>query len=120
MKKKKSIFATFKVPPKLKAPILLSILATFITSFIAASLIFIIQPVIPLMYTLALPEQQLVAKEWLLIFPAISFTINFIHLITINVMKNFRSVLILIFAWTTVLLQFLLLLAMLRIIVIIT
>lgn len=119
MKKKKNIFSSIEIPQKFKIPILISILVTFITSFSAATFYFTIQPIIPLMYTLALPEQQLVNKEWIIIFPALSFTFNFFNLISLNMMKKYKKVLLQIFSWTTVLLQLLLLIAMIRIIIII-
>lgn len=120
MKKKKNIFSSIEIPQKFRIPILISILVTFITSFSAATFYFTVQPVIPLMYTLALPEQQLVDKQWLMIFPALSFAINFFNLLTLNIMKKYKKVLLQIFAWTTVLLQILLLIAMIRIIIIIS
>lgn len=120
MKNQKNILAAIKISDKLKAPFLISILVTFVTSFISVTVLFTIQPVIPLLYSLAQPEQQLVNKQWILIFPIVSFIINFFHLIIANLMKNFRQVLLQIFVWSTVLLQFLLLLAMIRIIIILT
>lgn len=109
-----------RIPKFLRTPLLISILVTFITSFISVSYLLSIQPVIPLMYTLADSNQQLVAKQWLLIFPSASFIINFCHMMTLNLMKKYRKVLLQIFAWSTVLLQFLLLLAMIRIITLVT
>ena len=119
MPKKRNLFSTLQISQKYKIPLLLAILLTLVISFLAVTFLFKIQPVIPLLYTLAQPSQQLVSKEWLLIFPATSFLINFFHLIIIGSMKSFKTVLLQIFAWSTILLQLLLLLAMTRIIIIV-
>jgi len=111
---------SMKIPKFLKTPLLISILVTFITSFVSVSFLLSVQPVIPLMYTLADSNQQLVAKQWLLVFPSASFIINFCHMMTLSMMKKYRKVLLQIFAWSTVLLQFLLLLSMIRIITLIS
>lgn len=61
-----------------------------------------LQPVIPLFYSLAQPEKQLVPKIWIFFYPAFAWLILFINSI---LMKTFQEVEVgmhKVFAWTTV------------------
>jgi len=71
-------------------------------------------------YTLALPAQQLVVKEWLWLFPAISLLITLTHLAAAQRFKNYNHLLLQLFSWITVLIQAILTLALIRIVVIVT
>jgi hypothetical protein len=83
-------------------------------------LYFRLQPVVPLFYSLPRESQHLVAKEWLFIFPAISMFITILHGSILTTSQNSEALLLRLFAWTTVSIQIVLFLALLRIVLIIT
>ena len=87
---------------------------------LAASIIyyFISQPELPILYSVANKEDQLMEKIYLFVFPISSFVINFIHLIILNMLKKYSSILLKLFVGTTLALQLLLAFAFLRIIII--
>ncbi len=97
------------------------IVSTVITGCItlAATLFyFITQPVIPLMYTLARPEQALVPKIWLFVFPLASVTITVLHIFLIAKCKDLEELILKLFAWVTVVIQVLILAVLIRILAI--
>ena len=59
----------WQVPKEIKLPLGLMYLCAMISWLISLSTYFSLQPAIPLFYTLAQPEQQLVVKEWIFLFP---------------------------------------------------
>jgi hypothetical protein len=88
--------------------------------FLVTSIIFyfIFQPEIPLFYTLANKQAQLVPKIYVFLFPTISFVINITHFFILKSLQKFSTVLLRLFAGTTIALQILLGLALIRIILI--
>jgi hypothetical protein len=118
-----NIFLSFlgvKLPRSLRTPFLLAMLTsvTLILAFLVVD--FSTQPVVPLFYSLGQPQDFLAAKEWLALFPIFSFTITILHATLLRYLRHYEQVIQLLFAWFTVVIQFLLALAMFRIIWIIS
>jgi len=78
-----------------------------------------LQPVIPIFYSLASPSQQLAVKSWIFIYPALSFLFNLLHLIIIRLILHLEKTMIQLFAISTLVLQVLILLIIIRTIYII-
>lgn len=78
-----------------------------------------LQPSIPLFYSLAQSTSQLAPKEFVFIFPAIGLLIALLARIGMRLTKSIDSILLQLFAWTTVVLISLSLLAMVRIILLV-
>ncbi|MFH2118434.1 MAG: hypothetical protein ABII10_01715 [Candidatus Paceibacterota bacterium] len=95
---------------------LLSILLTAITGIFFSFL----QPVIPLFYTLAQPEKQLVAKVWIFFFPVLAWAITLGHFSLIKIISNLDETMRQIFSWTTVGLVITTGLLLLRVILLVT
>lgn len=112
--------AKLTLNPAYKTPFLLSWLLS--ASLVLGSLIFYfrIQPQIPIFYSLARPSQHLMSKEWLFLFPVFSLLINMIHWLIAQTNKNPTELLAKLFAWMSFGIQFLLFVAWLRILLIIT
>lgn len=106
--------------PELKSPLFLSIALTGATIITLIFSFFSAQPQIPLFYSLAQANQQLVSKNWLFLFAALSLFITTFHFLLIALFKQLDLLLLKLFAWTTVLVLTLLLMALLRIIIVIS
>jgi uncharacterized membrane protein len=104
------------IPDKSLKPLRFSIVINLV--IFGLSLIFYprLQPEIPLFYSLADANDQLVNKQWLFLLPSLSLAINIIHLILIRVLKKLDDLILALFAWSTVILEVVLLLIVLRII----
>lgn len=87
---------------------------------VATLALLFLQPEIPLFYTLAEEEQQLAPKIWVLIFPILSVAINLAHSFILGINTKKDEVLLSLFVKITIILQVVLLLALLRIIYIVT
>ncbi len=70
---------------------------------------------VPLWYSLAIPEQQLVPKFFLLLFPGFMFTICVMHSLIINRFKQLDATIIKIFSFGTTLVTFLFLVGLIHI-----
>ncbi|MDH5533119.1 MAG: hypothetical protein OEX81_01690 [Candidatus Pacebacteria bacterium] len=115
-KKKKFFF----IPKVIKTPFLLIYLSTLVSALVTLVFYFGTQPVIPIFYSLPEAAQHLAAKEWLFIFPGFSFLISIFHTGLIKPIMKSDKLLLLLFAWTTVVIQVVLLLALIRIVYIIS
>ncbi len=79
---------SFRVPRDILMPIRISFVLAFTTLVLTIIAYFISQPVIPLLYSLAQLQDQLVPKHWLFLLPFFSTSIFFIHLIvSISLLK---------------------------------
>ncbi len=76
--------------------------------------IWLLQPVIPLFYSLADPNQQLVSKWWLLLFPGLSMAFTAIHFTLVRQLKSWTEIIITLLAWSCVVLQIILLMIQVR------
>lgn len=99
---------------------LVSLAITLICSVISSVFFVFAQPLLPVFYSLALPEQQLVPKLWIFIIPAISLCVTLIHVLILRTLSNYDRTIQRLFVWITAVLQVLLLLSVLRIIYITT
>lgn len=120
-----SMAETFYVAPtdsladSVRKVLLVAIVFTGIITLISSIFYFLSQPVIPLMYSLPRPEQSLVPKIWIFLFPVISLTISVLHIFLIGKFKNLDELILKMFAWSTVFLQLILGAILIRMIVII-
>lgn len=117
LKKKKSFFI---IPKTIKTPFLFVYLFTLVSALTTLTFYFRSQPEVPIFYSLAEPVQHLASKEWLFVFPALSIIIAIVHTALIRLVSKSELLLLKLFAWTTVVVQTVLLLALLRIVYIIS
>jgi hypothetical protein len=103
-----------------RTPFLLSYLCAATASFIAVGFYLQLPPVIPLFYTLAEAADQLVAREWVFLFPALGITISIAHTLIVQTFQEHGRVVSRLFSWATVVVQLLLMLSIIRIVLIIT
>jgi hypothetical protein len=108
------------LPKYLSRPVMLSLLISCTLALISLTSYLNIQPVIPLLYSLARPSQYLVSKEWIFLFPIFSFLITVTHLLIVKMLSNLETVVLKIFIWVTITLQIFLSIAMIRIILLVT
>ncbi|HEX7017499.1 MAG TPA: hypothetical protein VF209_01150, partial [Patescibacteria group bacterium] len=71
-------------------------------------------------YTMAQAETQLIRKEWLFLFPILSFLMTAGHMAILAKLLDHEKVLVTLFTWSTLVVQILLLMAFFRILVIIS
>lgn len=116
--KKKTNF--FLIPQTVKTPFLIIYLLTLVSALLTLTFYFRTQPVIPIFYSLPEPEQHLAAKEWIFIFPTLMFFVSLVHTSFTRFLNRSEKLLLNLFAWTTVVVQTVFLLALLRIVYIIS
>lgn len=125
MRYNENMAETFYVAPtdsladSVRKILLVAIVFTGIITLISSIFYFLSQPVIPLMYSLPRPEQALVPKEWIFLFPIVSLTISVLHIFLIGKFKDLDELILKMFAWSTVALQIILSAILIRMIVII-
>ncbi len=107
---------SIRLPRAVRPAFFISYALSSLSILIVLTVLFTLQPVVPMFYTLPTPEQQLVPKEWLLLFPAVSFFISLGHTLLVNHLYRYEAVIGYIFGWVTVVIQVMLLLSMARII----
>lgn len=104
------------IPKQVRRGLLISWLVSFSSILGLLSVFFILQPEVPLFYSLAQPQEYLSSKAWLFIFPGLSVAINSLHTFLLGFIKEYEMVLIELFVWTTVAVQVLLAIGLIRII----
>lgn len=109
-----------RIPALIKTQFLLSFLLTFTLSLLVLVVFFNIQPQVPIFYSLALSSQYLAPKEYLFLLPGLSLLITVVHLFIAKWMSDSEPVMRKLFAWSTVGIQALLTIALVRILLIIT
>lgn len=102
----------------IKKPLLISVVATGIITIITTIYYFFAPPVLPVFYSLARSEQSLAQKEWIFLFPVVGLLMSLLHSLLISICKEVDILILRLFAWTTVIMQFFLLLSLIRTIVI--
>ncbi|MBU0974940.1 hypothetical protein KKD03_04545 [Patescibacteria group bacterium] len=105
-------------PINLKKPVLISWIAMIAIILVSTIYYFIAQPELPIYYSLAQKNEQIVQKEYLFLFPAISLLMNLLHFQIIKVLKKYSSLMLTLFVYTTAFLQIMFLLSLLRIVMI--
>jgi hypothetical protein len=103
-------------PEVVKKPLYLSFLATLLIIIISGVYYVFSQPEIPLLYTLARPNQALVSKEWLFLLPSISFVLSVLHVFIIHWLRELEPILLSTFVGAGLLLQVVLLADIVRIV----
>ncbi len=118
----KNFFSLFRVRlgRHLKTPVLICFLFSSLITLMVLVSIITLQPVVPLFYSLPQPENYLVPKIWLSVFPVLSFSITFVHLLLLKSIRLYEKIIQQLYAWVTVAIQLLLFLALLRILWIIS
>jgi hypothetical protein len=101
--------------PSFKTPILISFLLSCLTILLVLINYFSLQPVVPMFYSLAQPDEFLVPKLWLIIFPLLSSIILLVHLPLLNSIRQYEKVIQQLYVWVTTTVEFLLLLALVSI-----
>jgi uncharacterized membrane protein len=109
-----------KINKKIRFQLSLSWLISLLMLLATAIFYFRLQPQVPLFYSLARPEQYLTSKEWIFILPGLSIIMNLIHFFIAQIANKTNSLILQIFAWVSVGLEFILGLALLRILFIIS
>ncbi len=107
------------IPRVLRIPFLLCLLISSSVTLLVLVAYFTAQPVIPMFYSLAQPKQQLAAKEWLFLFPFLSFVITGLHIAIARWLYPQTRVIVQLFSWTTLAIQIMLALSLVRILVIV-
>lgn len=110
----------FLLPKFVKTPFLLVYLLTLISLLSTLVYYFRSQPQIPIFYSLPEPSQQLASKEWLFLFPGLAIISTFIHVAVTKSISTSDRLLVILFSWSTVVVQVVLTLALFRIIYIIS
>lgn len=113
------LFKTFQPPRFARTPFLISYLISLASMLLVLVFYFRTQPVVPLFYTLPQAAQQLAAKEWLFIFPLVIALITAVHLSIVQTFQSYNRLLMQLFSWTTILIQIIFGLALVRIVTII-
>ncbi len=102
-----------ELAPEVQKPLRFSTTLTAIITLISFIALFIVQPEIPLFYSLP-TDKVLVPKMWLLLFPLLSLIITIGHIAFSWVSRGFQSMVLRLYAWTTVILLGLLLVTLIR------
>lgn len=106
-------------PLNTRVPLRWSLFFCFSQILAASTSLLWIQPVIPLLYSVSNPQQQLVNKWWILVFPGLSILFLSWHFYLIKLLKNWAEIIIKLVAWSSVVLQLLLVATLARLLIII-
>ncbi len=106
------------IPKTVKTAVMFSWIVTTIILLIAVVYYITAQPELPIFYSLARKSDQLARKEFLFIFPSLSLILNTLNLTILKTLRDQATLMIKLFANTTMVLQFLLLIALVRIVLI--
>lgn len=109
----------FQTPQDLKTPLLLCLLVIGISGLITVTSYSRIQPEIPLFYSRSSPDQQLVAKQWIFLFPIASTIILITNRIFIRFFRKHDEVVTKLYTWMTLFLLCMLNFGLIRILFVI-
>lgn len=110
----------FLLPKFVKTPFLIVYLLTLTSALATLVFYFRSQPQIPIFYSLPEPAQHLAPKEWLFLFPGLALVSTLIHVTITKSIATSDKLLVMLFSWSTVVVQIVLVLALFRIIYIIS
>lgn len=113
-------FSYLRPPKFVRVPITLSYIITLSVLLTVLVAYFRIQPEIPLFYSLARPAEQMAPKIWIFFFPLILAVLTLFHLALIYRYLDYEKLLLQLFAWTTLVMNILLALALVRVLVIVS
>lgn len=111
---------SLQLPKYLKAPFQLSFLISSANALFLLISFFRLQPVVPIFYSLATANDFLAEKQWLILFPVLSFSITIGHLFLIRMLYRHEKIIPILFAWCTIAIQVILLFELMRIVFIIS
>jgi len=110
----------WNVPKELKTPLGSVYLITLVSTLLSLSSYFRLQPIIPLFYTLPQLEQQLMPKEWIFLVPALLLSISVLHTYIAYRLQKEHTLLLQLFAWTSVGIVLTFLLSQIRVLLLVT
>ncbi len=103
------------IPPTSQFALIIGLFITLASALITGTMIHVVQPELPLLYTQAQPVSTLVKNEWLMIIPALCLLLELLNLTMVAWFKSLSNLLLGVFSWVLVTSQVLLLLALIRI-----
>lgn len=103
-------------PPLFTKELMFSYALLLTISIISILEYFLLPPQIPLWYSLSRPEQHLVPKIWIMIFPLGGSAIALLHTLIINKLRFMDATIIKIFSFGTTLILFLFLVSLVHIV----
>lgn len=106
----------FRLHHEVRQQVITSFMCTLILGGLSAVFFVLAQPLLPLFYSLALPQQQLVPKVWIFLLPSISLAISISHALILSVIEQQERIIQRLFISMTLVLQALLVIALIRII----
>lgn len=101
------------LPPETRTPFFVSIVITAVITLFSVAGYLIIQPEIPLFFSLPLTD-VLVPKIWVLLFPLLALVVTVVHITLVWLARAFEILIIKLFAWMTVVLLGILLATLVR------
>ncbi len=107
------------IPKIVRRPFQFCLIISTIIFTIVTFFFFVAQSEIPLFYSLADAKQQLANKAWIWLIAGISFLLNLFHFFLIKAFYNLDKLVIKLFAWSTLVLQIVLGLTIIRIFLVI-
>ena len=96
--------------------LILSFAITLLALLLTVVAFFILPPLVPLWYSLAIPEQRLVPKLFLFLFPIGMFLLTMIHMLIIKRLRSMDATIIKIFSYGTTLVTSLFFVALIHIV----
>ena len=106
-------------PLNTRLPLRWSLGLVVFQSILAGTSLLWIQPTIPLLYSVSNPQQQLVPKLWILVFPALAMLFLSWHFFLVKSLKDWTEIIVKLIAWSSVVLQILLAATLVRLLLII-
>lgn len=103
------------IAPEFKTPVQTSALLATGTTLLASIFYFAAQPLLPIHVSLAEPAAQLVAREWLALFPIFSWVVVGLHAVLI-ISEDTPDLIQRLFAWSAVAVNVVALLSLMRIV----
>lgn len=91
----------FQLPKQIKRQVLVALLLTAIICFCSIFLYTTGQPELPLFYSLAVAEDQVVRNEWIFVLPVIAILLFTGHLLLLNLLSKVDEQMMKLFMWIT-------------------
>lgn len=107
------------VPKTLQPPLQYSLVLTGGITLLSVASVFFLQPEIPVFYSLPLTSQQIVNRNWILLFPGFSLSVTLLHIVLIGLFHKVDLEVLRLFCWLTVIVQSLLLAILIRLLVLV-
>lgn len=105
-----------RVPQYLRTYFIASVILSCGLALLTTAVYFRSQPQLPIFYSLAEPNDYLADKRWIFVFPVISATVTILHVLLLPLMRSHHRTMNMLYAWLTLVVQALCLIAAVRII----